>query len=34
MNVRLEGNFSGGTANLKWRFTLAGDPIRHLHIAP
>ena len=24
---RLEGNFPGGTANLKWRFTLAGDRI-------
>jgi ketosteroid isomerase-like protein len=31
---RLEGNFPGGTANLKWRFLLAGDRIKHLHIAP
>jgi ketosteroid isomerase-like protein len=31
---RLEGNFPGGTAKLKWRFTLAGDRIKHLHIAP
>lgn len=30
----LEGNFPGGTAKLNWRFTLAGDRIRHLHIAP
>ncbi|GAA2827697.1 nuclear transport factor 2 family protein [Nonomuraea rubra] len=31
---RLEGNFPGGTADLKWRFTLAGDRIRQLEIAP
>jgi len=31
---RIEGNFPGGTAELNWRFTLAGDRIRHLHIAP
>ena len=31
---RLEGNFPGRTAALKWRFTLAGGRIRHLHIAP
>ncbi len=31
---RIEGNFPGGTAELKWRFTLAGDRIGHLHIAP
>ena len=31
---RLEGNFPGGTAELGWRFTLAGDRIRQLHIAP
>jgi ketosteroid isomerase-like protein len=31
---RLEGNFPGGTAALRWRFTLAGDLIRRLHIAP
>ncbi|MEV0347230.1 nuclear transport factor 2 family protein [Nonomuraea sp. NPDC050680] len=31
---RLEGNFPGGTADLKWRFTLADDRIRQLEIAP
>jgi ketosteroid isomerase-like protein len=31
---RIDGNFPGGTAELKWRFTLAGDRIRRLHIAP
>jgi ketosteroid isomerase-like protein len=31
---RLDGNFPGGTANLRWRFILAGNRIRHLHIAP
>jgi ketosteroid isomerase-like protein len=31
---RLEGNFPGGNAALRWCFTLAGDRIRHLHIAP
>ena len=31
---RLEGNFPGGTAALRWRFALAGDLIRRLHIAP
>jgi uncharacterized protein (TIGR02246 family) len=31
---RLEGNFPGGTADLQWRFTVAGDRISHLHIAP
>src|SRR6476646_2216912 len=31
---RLEGNFPGGFADLRWRFTLAGDRIRALHIAP
>jgi hypothetical protein len=30
----LTGNFPGGTAKLKWRFTLADDSIGHLHIAP
>ena len=30
----LEGNFPGGSAALRWRFTLAGDRIRNLHIAP
>ena len=29
---RLEGNFPGGTADLTWRFTLAGDRIRTLRI--
>jgi hypothetical protein len=31
---RLEGNFPGGNVELKWRFTIAGDRIRHMHIAP
>ena len=31
---RLDGNFPGGTATLKWDFTLAADRISHLHIAP
>jgi hypothetical protein len=31
---RLVGNFPGGTADLTWRFTLAGDRIRQLEIAP
>jgi uncharacterized protein (TIGR02246 family) len=31
---RLEGNFPGGTATLKWRFLLDGDRIRSLQIAP
>jgi ketosteroid isomerase-like protein len=30
---RLEGNFPGGTADVKWRFTLAGERISDLHIA-
>lgn len=30
---RLEGNFPGGTADVKWRFTLAGDRVSELHIA-
>jgi ketosteroid isomerase-like protein len=30
---RLEGNFPGGTADLKWRFTIAGERIKGLHIA-
>ncbi len=34
MTGRLQGNFPGGTAALKWRFNLAGDRIRNLHIAP
>jgi hypothetical protein len=31
---RLEGNFPGGTAELTWEFTLAGDLISRLRIAP
>jgi hypothetical protein len=31
---RLEGNFPGGTAQLNWDFTLAGDLISRLEIAP
>ena len=31
---RLDGNFPGGTAVLKWAFTLVGDQIEHLQIAP
>jgi hypothetical protein len=31
---RLTGNFPGGTAELKWTFTVAGDRISHLVIAP
>ena len=31
---RLAGNFPGGTADLIWRFTLAGDRISRLEIAP
>jgi ketosteroid isomerase-like protein len=31
---RLEGNFPGGTADLKWDFTLAGRFISRLEIAP
>jgi ketosteroid isomerase-like protein len=31
---RIDGNFPGGTAALKWRFTLAGDRIVQLEIAP
>jgi ketosteroid isomerase-like protein len=31
---RLAGNFPGGSAELRWRFSLAGDRISHLHIAP
>jgi hypothetical protein len=29
---RIEGNFPGGTADLKWRFTVAGDRIKLLQI--
>jgi hypothetical protein len=31
---RLTGNFPGGTAKLKWDFTIAGDRISQLVIAP
>jgi hypothetical protein len=31
---RLTGNFPGGTAELNWDFTLAGDRISQLLIAP
>ena len=31
---RIEGNFPGGSADLRWGFTLAGDRITPLHIAP
>jgi hypothetical protein len=31
---RLAGNFPGGTADLRWDFTLAGDRIARLVIAP
>ena len=31
---RLTGNFPGGTAELSWHFTLAGDRIARLRIAP
>jgi len=32
--VRLEGNFPGGTVDLRHRFTVAGDKIHRLAIAP
>lgn len=31
---RLTGNFPGGTAELKWNFTVVGDRISELIIAP
>jgi hypothetical protein len=31
---RLEGNFPRGTADLGWRFIVAGDRVVHLQIAP
>jgi hypothetical protein len=31
---RISGNFPGGTADLTWRFTLDGDQIVRLEIAP
>jgi ketosteroid isomerase-like protein len=32
--VHLEGNFPGGTVDLRYRFTIHGDSIRRLEIAP
>ena len=32
--VHLEGNFPGGTVDLHYRFTVDGDSIRRLEIAP
>ena len=32
--VHLEGNFPGGTVDLRFHFTLDGDSIRRLEIAP
>jgi hypothetical protein len=32
--VRLEGNFPGGTVDLRYRFSLDGQRIRRLEIAP
>jgi ketosteroid isomerase-like protein len=32
--VHLEGNFPGGAVDLRYRFTVAGDSIRRLEIAP
>jgi hypothetical protein len=32
--VHLEGNFPGGTVDLQYRFTVDGDVIRRLEIAP
>ena len=31
---RIDGNFPGGSANLKWRFTAVGDRITYLLVAP
>ncbi|PRX46662.1 SnoaL-like protein [Prauserella shujinwangii] len=31
---RIVGDFPGGTADLTWRFTLAGERIHRLEIAP
>ncbi|GGK74837.1 hypothetical protein Sme01_34410 [Sphaerisporangium melleum] len=31
---RLTGDFPGGVAELKWRFTLDGDRVHRLEIAP
>jgi uncharacterized protein (TIGR02246 family) len=32
--IRLEGDFPGGVVDLRYRFTLEGDRIRRLQIAP
>ena len=32
--VHLEGNFPGGTVDLRYQFTVDGDRIRRLEIAP
>jgi uncharacterized protein (TIGR02246 family) len=32
--VHLEGNFPGGTVDLQYRFSIDGDRIRRLEIAP
>jgi uncharacterized protein (TIGR02246 family) len=32
--VHLEGNFPGGSVDLRYRFTIDGDSIRGLEIAP
>jgi len=34
VSARLDGNFPGGTVNLDHDFTVAGDHIRRLEIAP
>ena len=34
VTARLDGNFPGGTAQLKFRFNIAGDRIGRLEIAP
>jgi hypothetical protein len=34
VNARLDGNFPGGTVDLNYDFTVAGDRIRRLEIAP
>ena len=33
-SCRLDGNFPGGTAEIRFRFTLSEDPIERLEIAP
>jgi len=34
VNVRLDGNFPGGTVDLRFTFTLAGERITRLRIEP